>query len=127
MICVTEAGVDAPGSLVSMPAQASGVSGYEFSSAGESHVLVFSDSDQGWTLGPWSSDAKMLYCRRARDGALEHLALVQGSFVEHDNHEVLLAERRVTRCEAWREAAGWRISSPAGETVRITEHQEKAN
>jgi hypothetical protein len=69
----------------------------------------------------------MFYCRRARDGALRQLALVQGSFVEHENQKIVLADRRVACCEAWREAAGWKISCPAGEIVRIAEHPEKVN
>jgi hypothetical protein len=127
MICVMGAGFEAPKALTRMDPEASGVSGYEVSTEGESHVLIFSDSNAVWKLGPWSSDAKVFYCRRTRDGELQQLALADGSFVKHENHDVLLAKRRVTRCEAWREAAGWRISYPAGETVRIAEHTEKAN
>jgi hypothetical protein len=127
MICVTGAGVAAPESLLRMQAQTSGASGYEFSTVEGSHILIFSESDLGWTLGPWASDAKMFFVRRARDGTLQQLALVDGSYVNHDNHKILFADRRVTCCEAWREAAGWKISCSAGDTVRMAEHPEKAN
>ncbi|MCL4524465.1 MAG: heparinase II/III family protein, partial [Acidobacteria bacterium] len=127
MICVTGAGVEAPDSLVRMDAHASGVSGYEINTAQARHVLIFSECDGDWALGPWSSDAKVFYCRRTMSGALQQLAFVQGSFVKHNNQKVLFADRRATRCEACREAAGWRISCPAGETVKIAELPEKAN
>ncbi|MBI3485293.1 MAG: heparinase II/III-family protein, partial [Acidobacteria bacterium] len=128
MICVTGALAEAPESLLRMKGPAKGdVSGYEYATAQGSHVLIFSDSDCVWKLGSWASDAKMFYCQRARDGALQHFALVQGSFVEHDGHKILFAERRVTRCEAWQEAGGWRVSCPAGESVRVAEQLEKAH
>jgi hypothetical protein len=128
MICAMEEMAEEPESLLRMKGSSVGdVSGYEFSTAQGSHVLIFSDNDRGWTLGPWASDANMLYCGMTREGGLQHFALVRGSFVEHDGQRVLHAEHRVTRCEALREAGGWRVSCPAGESTGVVEYPEKAN
>ncbi len=121
MICATGTGTEAPESLLRMQAQASGVSGYVLSTVEGSHMLVFSESDKEWMLGPWSSDAKLLYCRKAQDGALQQLAMVDGSYMKHDTLKILSADRRVAICEAWRKATGWRISCPSGESVRVPE------
>ena len=127
MICVTGAFDEEPEPLLRWDGKMEGeVSGYEHATALGNHVMFFSDSESAWTLGPWKSDAKMLYCLRAQDGALQQIALVQGSFVELEGHRILIAEQSVPLCEAWREEGGWKISAASGESVRVTEPTEKA-
>jgi hypothetical protein len=53
---------------------------YELDYHDESHGFFFALGDEAWSFGPWSSDARVLYCRVEKE-ELAHLIVVGGTFV----------------------------------------------
>jgi len=74
--------------LVSMP-QAN-AQGYELHLGDESHGFFFARDKQPWNLGPWSSDAELLYCRIEKE-MLTQLIVIGGGSVEWQGRPLLQA------------------------------------
>ena len=74
--------------LVSM-AQAS-VQVYELNYPDESHGFFFALGDEAWSFGPWSSDARVLYCRVEKE-KLAHLIVIGGTQVAWQEQPLLKA------------------------------------
>jgi hypothetical protein len=74
--------------LVSM-AQAA-VQVYELDYHEESQGFFFARGDQAWGFGPWSSDARVLYCRVEQE-KLTHLILIGGTYVAWQGQQLLSA------------------------------------
>ncbi|MGA7078300.1 MAG: alginate lyase family protein [Terriglobales bacterium] len=53
---------------------------YELDYHDESHGFFFALGDDAWSFGPWSSDARLLYCRIEKE-KLAHLVLIGGTEV----------------------------------------------
>jgi hypothetical protein len=79
---------DAP-RLVSM-AQAA-VQVYELDCHDQSQGFFFALGDQAWSFGPWSSDARVLYCRIEKE-KLIHLVIIGGTQVAWQGRPLLKME-----------------------------------
>ncbi len=64
--------------------------------------FFFALGDEAWSFGPWSSDARVLYCRVDKE-RLTHLIVIGGSHVEWKGKPMVKAERRARFLE-WRKA-----------------------
>ena len=53
---------------------------YELDYHDESHGFFFALGDEPWSFGPWSSDARVLYCRIEKE-KLAHLVVIGGTHV----------------------------------------------
>jgi len=53
---------------------------YELDYHDESHGFFFALGDSPWSFGPWSSDARVLYCRIEKE-KLAHLVVIGGTYV----------------------------------------------
>jgi hypothetical protein len=53
---------------------------YELDYHEESHGFFFALGDEAWSFGPWSSDARVLYCRIEKE-KLAHLIAIGGTYV----------------------------------------------
>ena len=51
---------------------------YELDYHDESHGFFFALGDEAWSFGPWSSDARVLYCRIEKE-KLAHLVVIGGT------------------------------------------------
>ncbi|MBZ5663833.1 MAG: heparinase II/III family protein, partial [Acidobacteriia bacterium] len=67
-----------------------GVQVYELDYHSESHGFFFALGDEAWSFGPWSSDARVLYCR-VEDEKLAHLVVIGGTHVAWQGQPILLA------------------------------------
>ncbi|MGO9403359.1 MAG: alginate lyase family protein [Terriglobales bacterium] len=76
--------------LVSM-AQAA-VQVYELDYHDQSEGFFFALGDDAWSFGPWSSDARLLYCRIDKE-KLSHLVVIGGTRVEWQGQPLLKMER----------------------------------
>jgi len=56
----------------------------------ESHGFFFALEEQPWTSGPWSSDARVLYCRTEKD-KLAHLIVIGGTYAAWQGQPLLKA------------------------------------
>src|SRR5208282_5745218 len=56
----------------------------------ESHGFFFALGDQAWSFGPWSSDARVLYCRIEKE-KLTHLVVIGGTHVAWQGQPLLKA------------------------------------
>jgi hypothetical protein len=65
---------------------------YELDYHEESHGFFFAISDEVWSFGPWSSDARVLYCRIEKE-KLAHLIVVGGTYVAWQGKPLLKAAR----------------------------------
>ncbi len=74
--------------LVSMPY--ANAQGYELHLGDASHGFFFARDKQPWNLGPWSSDAELLYCRIEKE-MLTQLIVIGGSSVEWQGRPLLQA------------------------------------
>jgi hypothetical protein len=56
----------------------------------ESHGFFFALGDQGWSSGPWSSDAQALYCRIEKE-KFAHLVVIGGTYAAWQGQPLLKA------------------------------------
>jgi hypothetical protein len=63
---------------------------YELDYHDESHGFFFALGDEAWSFGPWSSDARVLYCRIEKE-KLAHLIVIGGTFVAWQGQPLLKA------------------------------------
>jgi Heparinase II/III-like protein/Heparinase II/III N-terminus len=105
--------------LASM-AQAS-VQVYELDYHNESHGVFFAlgdDNDvnkEAWSFGPWSSDARVLYCR-VENEKLMHLVVIGGTHVAWQGQPILLAVGPSAFFE-WRRLDGLMNAQPGNFSV----------
>jgi hypothetical protein len=66
---------------------------YKLDYHSESHEFFFALGDEGWSSGPWSSDARVLYCRSGND-RLAHLVAIGGTHVDWQGQSLLNAVGR---------------------------------
>ena len=65
---------------------------YELDYHDESHGFFFALGDEAWSFGPWSSDARVLYCRIEKE-RLAHLIVIGGTYVAWQGQPLLKAAR----------------------------------
>jgi hypothetical protein len=76
--------IDAPTSDAQKPNAA-----YRYDDGQVSHDMIFgASSSKAWNSGPWTSDAKFLYCR-VRDRRVQHLIFCEGTFLQFQGESVL--------------------------------------
>jgi hypothetical protein len=63
---------------------------YELDYHDESHGFFFALGEQAWSFGPWSSDARVLYCRIEKE-KLAHLVVIGGTYVAWQGQPLLKA------------------------------------
>ena len=63
---------------------------YELDYHDESHGFFFALGDEAWSFGPWSSDARVLYCRIVNQ-KLVHLVLIGGTYADWQGQPLLKA------------------------------------
>jgi hypothetical protein len=63
---------------------------YELDYHDESHGFFFAFGEQAWSFGPWSSDARVLYCRIEKE-KLAHLVVIGGTYVAWQGQPLLKA------------------------------------
>lgn len=64
---------------------------YELEHSDESQGFFFALGGEAWSFGPWSSDARMLYCRIEKE-KLAHLVVIGGTRVAWQGQPLLQAE-----------------------------------
>jgi hypothetical protein len=74
------------------------VQAYRYDGLGQSHLMIFAGEKQSWSLGPWTSDARFLYCR-LEDHCVTHFILCDGSFVNLRGQSVFAHHDKVERLE----------------------------
>jgi Heparinase II/III-like protein/Heparinase II/III N-terminus len=79
-------------------AEARAVSAYRYQGGAVKREFLFGETDEAWTFGAWSSDARFLYAR-FEAGRLAHLVLVDGSFARLDARPVVACAGKVARFE----------------------------
>ena len=84
-----------------------GVRGYRLEQEMRTHYLFFGENET-WGCGPWTSDARVLYCK-VEDGRLGHLVMVSGSFAKWHDKDLAVHRGRVERFE-------WLSSNGGAET-----------
>jgi hypothetical protein len=65
---------------------------YELDYHNESHGFFFALGREAWSFGPWSSDARVLYCRVEKE-KLAHLVVIGGTYVAWQGQPLLKAEK----------------------------------
>jgi len=61
---------------------------YELDYHEESHGFFFALGEEAWSFGPWSSDARALYCRIENE-KLAHLVVIGGTYVAWQGQPLL--------------------------------------
>ncbi len=88
---------------------------YELDSHDESHGFFFARGDEAWSFGPWSSDARVLYCRIENE-RLAHLAVIGGKHVAFQGQPLLTAAGPFAFFE-WRRQDAVMNAAPSGVSV----------
>jgi hypothetical protein len=83
---------------------------YELDYHDESHGFFFALGDEAWSFGPWSSDARVLYCRIEKEN-LAHLIVIGGTFVAWQGQSLLKAAEPSNFFE-WRKQDGLMNAMP---------------
>jgi hypothetical protein len=76
--------------LASMAQAAVQVYELDYHQNNESQGFFFALGDEAWNFGPWSSDARVLYCRIEKE-KLAHLVVVGGTYVAWQGQPLLKA------------------------------------
>ena len=100
---------------------------YELHDQDQIHEFFFSRSKQTWSVGGWSSDAGMIYCRN-KDQKLTQLIVIGGSRVAWKGQELFDARGPIEFFE-WRSFDGLKNSVPApvATTTQFDEVTQAAN
>jgi len=77
-----------------------GVRGYRYQTAGSDQFVFFAPGSNAWSCGPWSSDARLLYCEIAA-GRIAHVIMVEGSFAEWKGQRLISRTSPTGRFEWW--------------------------
>jgi hypothetical protein len=75
------------------------VSAFRYETGDALHQLFFASAAGLWTLGPWTSDARFVYCGVARNTGDCHLALCDGSSVAAGGEVLLRCAGSASRCD----------------------------
>jgi hypothetical protein len=78
--------------LASMAQAAVQVYELDYHQNDESQGYFFALGDEAWSFGPWSSDARVLYCRIKKE-KLTHLVVIGGTYVAWQGQPLLKAAR----------------------------------
>jgi hypothetical protein len=84
--------------------------GYVYEHGDATDYIVFGDSGKAWNLGPFRSDAGLLFCGMERR-EITALAICSATSVGFDGREVFSSPQAVERLE-WTSAAGASASDP---------------
>ena len=82
-------------------------SGYHYLKPDEDHAVIFANSGEPWTYGPWASDAGFLYWGSDRHAERRNLIFCNGTYVNFGGQQVVSSLHCLGRCEIL-EAAGTR-------------------
>ena len=97
------------------------VRGYLYAVSGESHYFFFAAGGRRWSLGPWTSDARFLYCGIAPGGG-QHWISCEASYVDIDGRRLLEIARPLARYEWTNRGGSTRISSSDNSSLgRVSE------
>jgi hypothetical protein len=93
MLLIPAGELGVSGSFVSIDPLPSGIqkpnATYRYADGQVSHSVIFgASSSKAWNSGPWTSDAKFLYCR-VRDRRVQHLIFCEGTFLQFQGESVL--------------------------------------
>lgn len=91
---------------------------YELDYHNQSERFFFALGDQPWSFGPWSSDARVLYCR-IENNKLEHLILIGGTYASWQGERLLQAPEPSEFFE-WRKQDAVMNSAPREFSVRCS-------
>jgi len=94
------------GVLARMEGEAKGtpVCGYRYKGPEECHFFFFAEPGKEWSLGPWASDAELMYCGVGPQGR-QRWVLCGGSYAEVRGQRVVSCSRAIERCE-WSSGEG---------------------
>jgi hypothetical protein len=81
-------------------ASENGVRGYSYQTARSNQLLFFAPGSAAWSCGPWSSDARLLYCEVVT-GRIAHVIMVGGSFAEWSGRRLVSRVSPVEHFEWW--------------------------
>jgi hypothetical protein len=108
-----------PGEFVrlKMHSAASGVTVYEYSENGRTHILIFRDHEaKNWKFADWASDAGFLYyCAEAH--RILHLIACNVTGISYRGEPVISGSRRVERIEYWERGGKRQTSSSDQEAL----------
>ena len=80
--------VETPGRFFELQdAAKNGIKGFQYDRGGIVQYLFFARAGARWRVGPWSSNARILFCG-LRDRRLEKLILCDGTYFEVNGHSV---------------------------------------
>lgn len=74
------------------------VHAYRYDESDIAHWMIFSDGEQPWTVGQWSSDAKFLYFQ-VRQRQLRHLIFSDGTFLKRNESFLIQSHQKLERLE----------------------------
>ena len=94
---------------------------YELDYDGQSHGFFFALAYGAWSFGPWSSDARVLYCRIDKE-RLAHLIVIGGTWVAWQEQSLLKAVGSSDFFE-WRQEDG--VMNTSADAFSVTSAFEK--
>ena len=107
------------GSLRAFKARHNGapVRAYLYSVPDVENYFFFADQARRWEMGPWASDAKVLFCSTTSDKELGQFILLDGSYLEFRSRVLFAGDAPVKQAEWSSKIDSHRISWPDEPTV----------
>ena len=115
---------------VSAESNGASVSAYRYFTAGTTEYLFFFATAPGdWHIGPWSSDARFLFCAPGRSGQPDAFVMCEGSYLALRGRRILAATETIRYAEFFPDGDGdrQRFCCSHADAIRISPITQKRN
>ena len=96
------------------------VNAYRYFSGTTEFLFVFATTPGDWQIGPWSSDARFLFCRPDRLGQPDWVVMCDGSYLTLSGRRILVARETLKYAEFFLEGDRQRFSCSHADAVRTS-------
>jgi hypothetical protein len=92
---------------------------YQYSDGAAECLFVFADGSGDWRVGPWSSDAKFLFCAGGCEGQPDSFVICDGSHLALNGRRLFASRENLKYAEFYKDAHGQRFHCSRAEATGI--------
>ena len=102
------------------------VQAYQYSDCATECLFVFADGSGSWQVGPWTSDARFLFCAGGPDSEPDSFVICDGSQLALHGRRLLASGENLRYAEFYRDAHGQRFRCSRADAAGIDSPKEAA-
>ncbi len=81
------------------------------------HLFVFADASGDWRVGPWSSDAKFLFCTAGYEDQPDSFVICDGSYLALNGRRLVASGENLKYAEFYHDAGGQRFHCSRADAI----------